>query len=124
VEQVGSPWTSGRALERESIAGLARAEAVTDDAASTSPRPAHAAAYDSGAYDSGAYDSGADPTIGSTSPDRGDSALLVGLITLFLCWAVLLLAGAIWRYRLAVRDYRDWTDGWARVEPRWSNRTV
>jgi hypothetical protein len=48
--------------------------------------------------------------------------LPAGLGTLAGCWALLVATGAIWRRRLVERDLRGWSDGWARVEPRWSDR--
>lgn len=50
------------------------------------------------------------------------NGLLAGLGTLGSCWALLVAAGAIWRRRLVERDLRGWSDGWARVEPLWSDR--
>lgn len=47
---------------------------------------------------------------------------VAGMATLIVCWVLLLTAGAIWRRRLARRDERNWADGWARVEPLWSER--
>jgi hypothetical protein len=102
VLESGSPWTSDRMVEQPAVSTLARAETAADSVAAS-------AATDSAASD---------------SSHRRDAALFVSLLTLSLCWAMLLVGGAIWRYRLAVRDYHDWADGWARVEPRWSNRTV
>jgi len=52
------------------------------------------------------------------------NGLLAGLSTLGCCWTLLGATGAIWRRRLDDRDLRDWAAGWARVEPRWSGRTV
>ncbi len=48
--------------------------------------------------------------------------LLAGLGTLASCWVLLVAAGAIWRRRLVERDLQGWSDGWARVEPLWSDR--
>jgi hypothetical protein len=50
------------------------------------------------------------------------NGLLAGLGTLACCWLLLLAAGAIWRRRLVERDLQGWSDGWARVEPVWSDR--
>jgi hypothetical protein len=44
--------------------------------------------------------------------------------TVAVCWALLGLAGAVCRRRLADRDSRDWGREWALVEPVWSRRTV
>jgi hypothetical protein len=35
---------------------------------------------------------------------------------------LLVTTGAIWRRRLVERDLQGWSDGWARVEPLWSDR--
>jgi hypothetical protein len=51
-----------------------------------------------------------------------EDGLLAGVGTLGSCWALLLVAGAIWRRRLVERDLQGWSDGWARVEPLWSDR--
>jgi hypothetical protein len=51
-----------------------------------------------------------------------EDGLLAGLGTLGSCWALLLVAGAIWRRRLVERDLQGWSDGWARVEPLWRDR--
>jgi hypothetical protein len=59
-----------------------------------------------------------------TAPDSTNMGRQAALTVLFMCWALLLLIGAIWRRRLAARDLRDWAEGWAEVEPRWSGRTV
>jgi hypothetical protein len=48
--------------------------------------------------------------------------LLAGLGTLAGCWVLLVAAGAVWRRRLVERDLQGWSDGWARVEPLWSDR--
>ena len=53
--------------------------------------------------------------------DAGDG-LLAGLGTLASCWVLLVATGAIWRRRLVERDLQGWSDGWARVEPLWSDR--
>ena len=50
------------------------------------------------------------------------SGVTTGLCTLAVCWALLAAASAIWRRRLDGRDLDDWAEGWARVEPPWSNR--
>ncbi len=44
--------------------------------------------------------------------------------TVAACWALLRLAGSVWRRRLADRDSQDWGREWALVEPVWSRRTV
>ncbi len=54
--------------------------------------------------------------------NRPISGLTAGLCTLAICWALLGGAAAIWRRRLAGRDLDDWAEGWARVEPSWSDR--
>jgi hypothetical protein len=51
-----------------------------------------------------------------------EDGLLAGLGSLGSCWVLLLAAGAIWRRRLVERDLQGWSDGWARVEPLWSDR--
>jgi hypothetical protein len=51
-----------------------------------------------------------------------EDGLLAGLGTLGSCWVLLLAAGAVWRRRLVERDLQGWSDGWARVEPLWSDR--
>lgn len=61
------------------------------------------------------------------SPARSDDVvagdgLLAGLGTLASCWVLLVTTGAIWRRRLVERDLQGWSDGWARVEPLWSDR--
>ncbi len=97
MADAGSPWMSGRPVGPDAVSALARAEAVAhrvDASATPDPR------------------------------DRREAGLFVLVVTLVLCWSMLLVAGAIWRHRLAVCDDRDWADGWARVEPRWSDRTV
>jgi hypothetical protein len=52
------------------------------------------------------------------------AGLLVGFGILLTCWALLAAACAAWRSRLAAMDRRDWTNGWARVEPVWSGRVA
>ena len=52
------------------------------------------------------------------------NGLLAGLCTLGSCWVALAVAGTMWRRRLDERDLRDWSDGWARVEPLWSDRPL
>lgn len=59
---------------------------------------------------------------GATVPSGHPVAtgLLTAAATLLICMAVLAVAGAVWRSRLAARDSRDWDSSWARVEPLWS----
>lgn len=54
--------------------------------------------------------------------DVAEDGLLAGLGTLACCWVLLVATGAIWRRRLVERDLQGWSDGWARVEPLWSER--
>lgn len=97
VPEAVSQWMSGRPAAHDAVSAVARAEAVAHQV---------------------------DPSATPDPSDRRDAGLFVLLLTLFPCWAILLVAGAIWRHRLAVCDDRDWAEGWARVEPRWSDRTV
>jgi hypothetical protein len=53
---------------------------------------------------------------------RTGHGVLAGMITLAGCWILLAAAGTVWRRRLAEQDLRNWADGWARVEPLWSDR--
>ena len=50
--------------------------------------------------------------------------LTAGLATLTICWLILGAAALGWRHRLHERDLRDWAEGWARVEPVWSDRPL
>jgi hypothetical protein len=59
-----------------------------------------------------------------SAEERRNDGLRAAVITLVICWGQLVGAGAVWRHRLAARDLSDWADGWARVEPDWSGRTV
>lgn len=50
------------------------------------------------------------------------NGLLAGVVTLLTCWALLAVAVATGRARLAARDARRWAADWARIEPTWSGR--
>lgn len=116
---VGARPTSGWVSPTPgSVAGLAQAEVGRSGSAGS---PA------AGAEMTGFPAAGPRPA-GTTSIERMTGrpldGVLAALLTLLVCWGLLAGAGAVWRRRLAARDLRDWADGWARVEPRWSGRTV
>lgn len=54
--------------------------------------------------------------------DRTSTGVLAAVVTMLSCWALLALAGAVWRARLDARDSAEWERGWSRVEPDWSGR--
>ena len=60
----------------------------------------------------------------TATDERAVQGLAACLITLAICWLILGAAGLMWRRRLTERDQRDWADGWARVEPLWSDRPL
>ncbi len=67
-----------------------------------------------------------EPALSSTadvpSGDRASTGVLAAVITMLSCWALLAMAGAVWRSRLDARDRAEWERAWSRVEPDWSGR--
>jgi hypothetical protein len=64
----------------------------------------------------------AKPEPGFADDERAVLGTAAGLVTLSICWLILGIASMFWRYRLDQHDMRGWADGWARVEPVWSDR--
>lgn len=50
------------------------------------------------------------------------AGLAAGVLTVAICWMLLLVANGVWRSRLAAADSRAWTTEWTRIEPLWSRR--
>jgi hypothetical protein len=64
------------------------------------------------------------PFSATSTRDAGPAAagLAAGIVTVVICWTLLLVACGIWRSRLAAADARAWAGEWARIEPVWSRR--